>query len=451
MNKNIIVIGGNAAGPAAAAKAKRTDPYANVLLFEASEFISTGTCELPYVLSGEIKDHNDIVFYSAKSFEEEKGVRVYTNSLVTNIDRRNKTITVTNTSTNQSYNFTYDKLILTTGSISKRISQLPINLENVFSFKSVGDLIKVKSFIDKYIPKRVLVIGAGYIGIEISEALKNIGLEVILLEKEKLPMPGSEAEIQNLILQTLLKNKIQFFGNSIDVKYYFDESKLRSVKIDGWNYEIDFAIQSLGVKPNTTLALSAKLDLGNFGGIKVDSKLRTNDSNIYAAGDCIEVINKITNRNDYLPLATLAHEHGHIAGENAAGGNSFIHPVINNIAVKIFENNFVSVGLNSIQAIKNNFNVLSVSAIVPNIIKVMPSSKNVFGKIIYEKDSLKILGANFFGDKEVIGFGDLISSFIYHKNKITDLAEINFNYTPPSSPFINLLSVLGRKAKKETR
>lgn len=451
MNKNIIVIGGNAAGPAAAAKAKRTDPYANVLLFEASEFISTGTCELPYVLSGEIKDYNDIVFYSAKSFEEEKGVKVYTNSLVTNIDRRNKTITVTNTSTNQSYNFTYDKLILTTGSISKRISQLPINLENVFSFKSVGDLIKVKSFIDKYNPKRVLVIGAGYIGIEISEALKNIGLEVILLEKEKLPMPGSEAEIQNLILQTLLKNKIQFFGNSIDVKYYFDESKLRSVKIDGWNYEIDFAIQSLGVKPNTTLALSAKLDLGNFGGIKVDSKLRTNDSNIYAAGDCIEVINKITNRNDYLPLATLAHEHGHIAGENAAGGNSFIHPVINNIAVKIFENNFVSVGLNSIQAIKNNFNVLSVSAIVPNIIKVMPNSKNVFGKIIYEKDSLRILGANFFGDKEVIGFGDLISSFIYHKNKITDLAEINFNYTPPSSPFINLLSVLGRKAKKETR
>lgn len=451
MNKNIIVIGGNAAGPAAAAKAKRTDPYANVLLFEASEFISTGTCELPYVLSGEIKDYNDIVFYSAKSFEEEKGVKVYTNSLVTNIDRRNKTITVTNTSTNQSYNFTYDKLILTTGSISKRISQLPINLENVFSFKSVGDLIKVKSFIDKYNPKRVLVIGAGYIGIEISEALKNIGLEVILLEKEKLPMPGSEAEIQNLILQTLLKNKIQFFGNSIDVKYYFVESKLRSVKIDGWNYEIDFAIQSLGVKPNTTLALSAKLDLGNFGGIKVDSKLRTNDSNIYAAGDCIEVINKITNRNDYLPLATLAHEHGHIAGENAAGGNSFIHPVINNIAVKIFDNNFVSVGLNSIQAIKNNFNVLSVSAIVPNIIKVMPNSKNVFGKIIYEKDSLKILGANFFGDKEVIGFGDLISSFIYHKTKITDLAEINFNYTPPSSPFINLLSVLGRKAKKETR
>ena len=451
MNKNIIVIGGNAAGPAAAAKAKRTDPNANVLLFEASEFISTGTCELPYVLSGEIKDYNDIVFYSAKSFEEEKGVRVYTNSLVTNIDRRNKTITVTNTSTNQSYNFTYDKLILTTGSISKRLSQLPINLENVFSFKSVGDLIKVKSFIEKHNPKRVLVIGAGYIGIEISEALKNIGLEVILLEKEKLPMPGSEAEIQNLILQTLLKNKIQFFGNSIDVKYYFDESKLRSVKIDGWNYEIDFAIQSLGVKPNTTLALSAKLDLGNFGGIKVDSKLRTSDSNIYAAGDCIEVINKITNRNDYLPLATLAHEHGHIAGENAAGGNSFIHPVINNIAVKIFDNNFVSVGLNSIQAIKNNFNVLSVSAIVPNIIKVMPNSKNVFGKIIYEKDSLKILGANFFGDKEVIGFGDLISSFIYHKNKITDLAEINFNYTPPSSPFINLLSVLGRKAKKETR
>lgn len=451
MRKNIIVIGGNAAGPAAAAKAKRTDPNANVMLFEAGEFISTGTCELPYVLSGEIKDYKEIIFYSAKSFEEEKGVKVYTNSLVTNIDRKNKSISVNNLFSDQNFNFNYDKLILTTGSISKRISQLPHNLENVFTFKSVQDLIKVKNFIQMKNPKRVLVIGAGYIGIEVSEALIKHGLEIILIDKEKLPLPESEPEIQNLVLQTLQKNKIQFFGNLINVNYFYDDSKLKSIKIDGWNFEIDFAIQALGVKPNTTLAISSKIELGNYGGIKVDSKLRTSDPNIYAAGDCIEVINRITRQNDYFPIASLAHEYGHVAGENAAGGNTFIHPIINNIAVKIFDNNYVAVGLNSNKAIMNKFNIASVSAIVPNIIKVMPNSKNVFGKILYEKNSFEILGANFFGGQEVIGFGDIISSFILLKNKVTNLAEVNYNYTPPSSPFINLLSVLGRKAKKETK
>lgn len=451
MVKNIIVIGGNAAGPAAAAKAKRILPESNVILFEAGEFISTGTCELPYVLSGEIDDYKKIVFYDSKSFEEEKGVKVYTNSLVTNINRNSKTIEVINLITNQKFQFTYDKLILTTGSKANKLPDLPFSLNNVFTFKSVSDLIKIKNHIQRRNSNRVLVIGAGYIGIETSEALKKLDYEVILIEKEKLPLPDAEPEIQNLVFDSLDKNKIHFYGNSKSIKYIYDNEKLKSISIDGWNYEIDFAIQTLGVKPNIDLAISSKIEIGNYGGIKVDSKLRTNDSNIFAAGDCIEVINKITNKNDYIPIATLAHEFGHIAGENAAGGNLIAKPIVKNIAVKIFDNIYASVGLTFNRAIKNKFNPLSVNAIVPNIIKVMPNSKNVFGKIIFDKNSMLILGASFFGGSEVIGFGDIISSFVHNKIKVTELAEVNYNYTPPSSPFVNLLSVLGRKVKKEIK
>ncbi|MCX7875834.1 MAG: FAD-dependent oxidoreductase [Melioribacteraceae bacterium] len=451
MKKNILIIGGNAAGPAAAAKAKRVSPDSNVILFEAGDFISTGTCELPYVLSGEIDDYNKIIFYDEKSFEEEKKVKVYTKSFVTNINRNKKNIDVINLYSNQKYQFDYDKLILATGSKANKLPLFPSTLNNVFTFKSVSDLIKIQNHVKQKKSNRVLVIGAGYIGIEVSEALKKLGFNLILLEKEKFPMPDAEPEIQNLILNTLNENKIEFISGSQSVKYFYDEKRLKNISINGWQYEIDFAIQCIGVKPNSELALTSKIELGNYGGIKVDSKLKTNDSNIFAAGDCIEVINKITNKYEYIPLATLAHEFGHIAGENAAGGNQIIKPIVKNIAVKIFDKIYVSVGLTCSQAHKYKFLPVSVNAIVPNIIKVMPNSKNVFGKIIYDKNSLMILGASFFGGNEVIGFGDLISSFIHNKIKANELAEINYNYTPPSSPFINLLSVLGRKIKKEIK
>ena len=145
--KNIIVVGGNAAGPSAAAKAKRSAPGANVLLFEAGDFISTGTCELPYVLSGEIEDYNNIVFFDAESFEKEKGVKVYTRHLVENIDRRRKTILVKNLSDNSKIEIHYDKLILTTGSIVNKINNLDDSLNNVFYLKSVKNYLSIKNYI----------------------------------------------------------------------------------------------------------------------------------------------------------------------------------------------------------------------------------------------------------------------------------------------------------------
>ncbi len=207
-------------------------------------------------------------------------------------------------------------------------------------------------------------------------------------------------------------------------------------------------ISAIGFEPNNFLALSSGIKIGEFGGIKVDSKLKTSDASIFAAGDNIEVINKVTNKPMYLPLATLAHEYGHIAGANAAGAHFSVSPIVRNIAVKIFENVYSSVGLTSSGAYQQKINFEEVTAVVPNLVKVIPSSRKVFGKIIYEKFTSKLLGASFFGGSEVIGYADLISSQIIQNAKASILSEINYNYTPPNSPFINLLSVLGRKIKR---
>ncbi len=443
-NKKIIIVGGNAAGPSAAAKAKRVNPQAEVLMFESSEYISTGTCELPYVLSGIIESPDKIVFYDSDKFRDEKGVNVHTNAFVESIDRRNKRISVSYKNGNKK-EFEYDKLILSTGAVAKKLPIFHDEYENVFNLKNVADLKKLKIFIQSDKVKTAAIIGSGYIGIETAEALSNLNINVTIVEQADLPLNTSEIEIQKLILESLKKNKIDFIGNVKNIKPIIISSKVTSLNVDNRILECDLIISAIGFEPNNFLAVSSGIKIGEFNGIKVDSKLKTSDSSIFAAGDNIEVINKITNKAYYLPLATIAHEYGHIAGANAAGENNSAKPIIKNIAVKIFENVYSSVGLSSQEAYKNKMNFLEVNALAPNLVKVMPESRNVFGKIIYDRFSEKILGASFFGGNEVTGYADLISALIHQNSKASVLSEISYNYTPPNSPFINLLSVLGRK------
>lgn len=442
--KKIIIVGGNAAGPAAAAKAKRVDPAAEVILFESSEFISTGTCEMPYVLSGEIDDYRKIIFYDQEKFKQEKNVQVYTKHLVESIDARKKTISVLNFNDGSRYNFEYDKLILATGSLVKNYPELNLSLSNVFSFKNVNDLINLKLFIEKNKPHRAVVIGAGYIGLEVAEALSSLGLNVFVIEKSEFPFPESEIEIQKLTLQTLNDHNIDFIGGYKKISFIENE-KSTTINIDGRLIETDLIVKCIGVQPNNKLAHVVKLTLGNYGGLVVNQRLQTSDQNIFAAGDCIEVTDKILNQRSFIPVATLAHLQGHTAGANAAGGNAIYPPVIKNVAIKFFQNTIALVGISSMQAFNAKFRFKEYSAVAKNLIKVMPESRSVFGKLIVDVNTKMILGAAFFGGSEVVGYADLISTLIANKVSAEKLKDFQYNYTPPRSPFINLLSILGRK------
>lgn len=444
----IIVIGGNAAGPSAAAKAKRVNPDADVKLFEAGSFISTGTCELPYLLSNVIDDYNKIVFFTPEQFYEEKEVNAYVNHFVESIDRKEKKVFVVNKSDGSKIDLPYDKIILSTGSKPKT----PVNTshaKNFFTYKSVGDYLKVAEYLKNNKVKNIVVLGAGYIGLEIVENLIKNNYNLTIVEKADLPMSSSEPEVSHLINDRLDKEKIDKVLGFAQMKFNYRNEKIASIKVDGRLLDTCMVISTIGVEPNSQLAISSNLNIGNHGGVKVDSKLKTTDPNIYAAGDCIEIKNVVTNREDYIPLATLAHDQGHIAGENAAGGNSVYDPVVKNVAVKLFENVLVSVGITTKEAKKHNIQFDAIDAVVPNLVKVMPESSNTYGKILFEKGSRRILGAEFLGKSEVIGYGDLISALILKRDKIDFLSKVNFNYTPPKSPFINILSVLGRKAGKK--
>lgn len=445
--KNIIVVGGNAAGPAAAAKARRTNPDAGIIMFEEGEFISTGTCEMPYVVSQDICCYKNIVFYTPETFEADKGAKVYIRHRVEEINRREKCVRVRDLAENRLKDFNYDKLVLATGSTARKIPWLPGDAENVFHLKNIRDLISLRMYIKERSPKSALIIGSGYIGLELADSLSHIGCSVTLADKESLPMGSAEVEIQHLLSVVLKDHGVQFIGNISELKLFNDAKRIKAFEYEGRRVETDMVLVAAGFIPNATLALKSKLELGATGAIKVDNKLRTSDPDIFAAGDNIEVIEKPSNKPAYIPLATIAQKYGHIAGENAAGGNAYAKPVVKNIAVKVFDKSYVSVGLSTAEALRHNFRILSVHEIAPNIIRVMPGSENVFGKIIYEKNTFRVLGASFLGGKEATGYGDLLSSFITTGLDARALADINYNYTPPLSPFVHLLSVLGRRIR----
>ncbi len=443
----IVVVGGNAAGPAAAAKAKRTNPDADVAMFEAGTYISTGTCELPYVLNNTIGNADDLVFFNADEFREEKGVETFTGNLVTDVNAQERNIKVFDKKSQASKIVNYDKLILATGSRAVSISGFTSNYKNVFNLKSVTDLKAVQSYINQNGVRSVLIVGAGYIGLEAADAFSDICDTVTIADKNSLPLVNAEPEISKLAIDLLEQNNVKFIGDFKDITIRGDEF-INQVKFDNEKIKTDLVLVSAGVKPETSLALSAKINLGNTGAIAVDNKLKTTNQHIFAAGDCIEVSDFITGKKIYHPVATIAHQSGHIAGENAAGGNKIFKPVIRNTIFKLFDSYICQVGLNAFELAQTNKTFESVSAIAYNLVKVMPGSRKIFGKILYDKYNLQIYGAQFAGGSEISGYGDIISLMIKSRISVSELDEVNFNYSPPVSPFVNLLSVLGRKIRK---
>jgi NADPH-dependent 2,4-dienoyl-CoA reductase/sulfur reductase-like enzyme len=452
MKKNlgkIVIIGGVAAGPAAAAKAKRLNPNLDVTIFEQGEFISYGTCSMPYYVGNVIPHHEDLISYSPERFEKEKGCKVKIFHRVEEILPHRRKIIVRDLQSDKPTEYLYDQLLIATGARAKVPNPAWTKAKNVFTIKNLRDSIEIKKFIETRHPQNAVIIGGGLVGMEMAEAFAQHHLNITVLHKAPMPVNTMEAESQKIILDELQKHHVRFVGNVTALDIQTENGMANKVVTNHQPYNADLVLLALGFEPNSELAREINIRCGKFSGIITDARMRTNLDNIFAAGACAEIKNMVSNKYIYLPLGNIANKMGWVAGENMAGGLAEFPGVVRTTAVKIFDLEVASVGLSQKEAESSGFKVVTEAISAYSRVKEYPGSKPVFIKFIIDQHSKRLIGANLIAEEGAAMRANILSVAIQNKMTIKQIAHLDMMYTPAFSPVWDPILVAANKSLKK--
>lgn len=429
----VVIIGGVAGGATAAARIRRLSEQAEIVVFERSGFISYANCGLPYYIGGTIEDEAELTLQTPESFWERFRVNMYVHHEVTAISPDSKTVTVKNLENGSVFTESYDKLVLSPGAKPVMPRFDGIDSERIFTLRTVEDTLKIKKYTDAHHPKSAVVIGGGFIGIEVSENLRELGLDVTLVEAAKQVMAPFDRDIVSFIHAEIRKNGIRLMLDTM-VEGFADNDcgidvKLKNAQI----LHTDMVVLAIGIAPDTTLARDAGLTLGVKGSIVVNDKMETSSPDIYAVGDAVQIKNFVTDTDTLISLAGPANKQGRIAADNICGGNSRYNGGQGSSVIKIFEMTAAATGINEKTA-----EVLGISA-DKVILSPMshagyyPGGKLMTMKVLFEKESYRILGAQIVGFDGVDKRIDVLATAIRAGLKAYDLTELDLSYAPPYS------------------
>lgn len=446
----ILIIGGVAAGTAAAAKAKRLMPSAKIILFEQGEYISYGTCSLPYYISGVVPDYRSLIHFTADTFEKQKGCIVKIRHCVEEIRPHRKCIVVRDLLANSVTEYKYDRLLITTGADARFLNPDWKHLKNVFTLKSLPDAIAIRRYIEEEHPRRALIIGGGFIGMEMAEAFHRQHLQVTVVEKESLPMPGFEEPVRQRILEELKRHAIAFIGGTLVSDLSQNQGKALAAITPVCSIQTDMILLALGFKPNSELARIAHIRCGSSGGILVDRYLKTSADHVFAAGACAEYKNFQTNRYFFHPLGNLANKTGRIAGINLTGGHEELPSVLKTLAVKIFDLEVAAVGMSAREAESLGYHVRVESLVAPSRAQSFPGSQPLLISLIIEERTQRLLGANLTGTDGAALRANILATAITAGMTLKQIASLDLIYTPPVAPVRDPLLLAASQASKES-
>ncbi|NMW84961.1 FAD-dependent oxidoreductase [Peptoniphilus sp. AGMB00490] len=431
----IIVVGGVAGGATAIARLRRLDENAEILLLERGKYVSFANCGLPYYIGGAIEERDSLFVTTKESIEDKYNIEIRTENEVLSIDKENKRVRIIDYTSGREYEEDYDKLLLSTGSSPFIPDVEGINERNIFKLWTVPDVDAIYNFIEKEKPKKAVVIGGGFIGLETAENLYEKGLEVTLVEMSDQVMPPLDKDMAK-ILENHLENK----GVKLLLGEGFDgtENKGKTIKLkSGKKLESDITILSIGVRPNSGIAKSAGLELNERGGIKVDKFQKTSDENIYAVGDVIEVKDFILGTNTMIPLAGPANKQGRAVASNILEKREETYKATMGTSVaKVFDMTVATVGSNEKSLIKKGYKYKKdyyISLVHPmSHAGYYPGALPMTIKLIFGRDG-EILGAQIVGYDGVDKRIDIIATTIYFKGNVYDLSDLELAYAPPYS------------------
>jgi len=425
--EKIVIIGGVAAGATAAAKVRRISPSAEIVMLEAGPDISFANCGLPYYIGGDIKSRSKLILQSPGSFKEQYGVEVHINTVVSSIDtvaHKVKTLDAINGERNA---FEYTKLILAQGGRPITPTLPGADYGHVFTLWTLEDMDKISHHLDDKKPKTAVVVGGGFIGLEMVEALVKRGLKVNVVEMMPHVMAIMEAETAGFI-----ENELLSYGVGIHTGAGVTEIMPRSVKLDnGKILDADMVLLSVGVRPTLQLAKEAGLEIGEAGGLLVNSQLQTSDPDIFAAGDMVEIEHRVNGKKVRIPLAGPANRQGRIAAENALGGNHSYKGSIGTSVVRVFGAVAGITGFSLKQARAAGIDADAVVVHKEHHTSYYPGAEIVTTMLIYDRNTGTILGGQAAGYKGADKRLDVIATATAAKLTISDIADIDFAYSPP--------------------
>ncbi len=425
--EKIVIIGGVAAGATAAAKVRRISASAQITMIEAGPDISFANCGLPYYIGGDIKSRSKLILQSPESFKEQYDVDVYTHTLVSTIDRVAHKIKTVDIRSGEQKTFEYTKLILAQGGRPVTPTLPGANLEHVFTLWTLQDMDKIALHLNEKKPKNAVVVGGGFIGLEMVEALVKRGLKVHVVEMMPHVMSIMDAETAGYI-----ENELLSYGVEIHTNVGVSEILPHAVKLEnGSLLEADMVLLSIGVRPTLQLAKEAGLELGEAGGLLVNSQLQTSDPDIFAAGDMVEIVHRVNGKKIRIPLAGPANRQGRIAAENVLGGNHEYKGALGTSVVRVFEAVAGTTGLSLKQARTAGIDADAVVVHKEHHTSYYPNAEMVTVTLVYDRNTGMILGGQTAGYKGADKRLDVIATATASKLTIHDLADIDFAYSPP--------------------
>ena len=449
MNKKIIIIGGVAAGMSAASKAKRIDKSLDITVYEMTEAISWGACGLPYYVGDFYPDASLMVARTHEEFKKE-GITVKTKHKVENVDFKNKKVFVRNLNENKVFEDSYDELVIATGASSTSPKDIKnLDAEGVYHLKTFNEGLEVKKEILKKENENIIIIGAGYIGVEIAEAALKLGKNVrIFQHSARILNKTFDKEITDLLENHIREHeKISLHLNESPIEVRTFENKVIGLKTDKKEYTANLIIVATGVRPNTEFLKDTGLELFKNGAIIIDRFGKTNIPNVYAAGDCATVYHSVLEKNVYIALATTANKLGRLIGENLTGANKEFIGTLGSAGIKVLEFEAARTGITEQEAKDNNINYRTILVDGEDHAAYYPGGEDVYIKLIYHADTKILLGAQVAGKRGAALRADSLAVAIQNKMTTQELANMDFLYAPPFATTWDIMNVAGNVAK----
>lgn len=429
----IIIVGGVAGGATAAARLRRLDENAQIIIFERTGYVSYANCGLPYYIGGVIEDEDELNLQTPESLFSRFRIDVRVRQEVTSIDPKCKTVTVHNLASGETYSESYDKLILSPGA-KPTVPNMPgVDLDNVFSLRTVEDTLKIRSFVTERKPASAVIVGGGFIGIEVAENLCELGIHVTVLQRPKQLMNPLDSDMAAVLHAKLRKKGVTLrFGVSV-IGFEAEGDSVNTLLEGKDPINADMVLLAIGVSPDTVMAKAAGLETGIRGSIVVNEHMQSSEPDIYAVGDAVQVKHFVTGENALISLAGPANKQGRIAADNICGIHSSYRGSMGSSVFKLFDMTVAMTGINEKSAKAAGIETEAIILSPASHATYYPGAASMVMKVICEKKTQKLLGAQIIGYDGVDKRIDVLATAIHAGMTGPELKELDLAYAPPYS------------------